>query len=135
MLTCGNPSPPYVEAVLVKHCYSLFAGGMKNVTCVHAKAVPIVKIWDPELHLACDLNINNQVALKNTRMVRTYMQLDKRARPLAMIVKYWTRRRMINEGETLSPRCRSELMLTIKSIRWHTQLLYMDLARDKLFAN
>lgn len=71
---------------------------MRGVTCVHAKAVPIVKIWDPQLQIACDLNVNNHVALKNTRLVRAYMELDRRVRPLAMIVKYWTKRRIINEG-------------------------------------
>jgi DNA polymerase sigma len=68
------------------------------VTCVHAKAVPIVKIWDPELNLACDLNVNNQVAVKNTKLVKTYIELDDRVRPLAMIVKHWTKKRVINEG-------------------------------------
>ncbi|KAL9048101.1 MAG: hypothetical protein Q9162_007857 [Coniocarpon cinnabarinum] len=78
--------------------------GMRGVTCVHAKAVPIVKIWDPELQVACDLNVNNHVALKNTRLVRAYMELDERVRPLAMIIKYWTKRRVLNEasGGTLS---------------------------------
>jgi len=71
---------------------------MKRVTCVHAKAVPIVKIWDPELQLACDLNVNNHVAIKNTHLVRAYMEIDHRVRALAMTVKYWTNRRLINEG-------------------------------------
>ena len=82
---------------------------MKNVTCVHAKAVPIVKIWDPELQVACDLNVNNHVALKNTRLVRAYMRLDDRVRPLAMIVKYWTKRRILNEGESTSPVLKQDL--------------------------
>lgn len=77
------------------HC----AGGMRNVTCVHAKSVPIVKIWDAEFEIACDLNVNNLVALRNTEMVKAYMELDSRVRPLAMIVKYWTNRRVINEGQ------------------------------------
>ena len=71
---------------------------MRNVTCVHAKSVPIVKLWDPELQLACDLNVNNHVAIKNTRMVKTYMEIDERVRVLAMIVKYWTKQRVLNEG-------------------------------------
>lgn len=75
---------------------------MEQVICVHAKAVPIVKIWDPELQLNCDLNLNNNVALTNTQMVKTYIQIDERIRPLAMIVKYWTKKRIINEGEALS---------------------------------
>ncbi|KAL2754009.1 hypothetical protein ACRALDRAFT_2028526 [Sodiomyces alcalophilus JCM 7366] len=67
--------------------------------------VPIVKMWDPELGLACDMNVNNTLALENTRMVRTYVELDPRVRPLAMIIKYWTRKRILNDaafGSTLS---------------------------------
>lgn len=71
---------------------------MQKVTCVHAKSVPIVKIWDPELQMACDLNVNNHVAIKNTTLVRTYMEIDSRVRTLAMIIKFWTKQRIINEG-------------------------------------
>lgn len=70
--------------------------------CVSSAKVPIVKIWDPDLKLACDMNINNTPALENTRMVRTYVGIDDRVRQLAMIIKYWTRRRILNDaGETL----------------------------------
>lgn len=76
--------------------------GMKKVVCIPAK-VPIVKFWDPELSLACDLNVNNTLALENTRMIRTYVQIDARVRPLAMIIKYWAKRRILNDaGEYLS---------------------------------
>ncbi|KAM0551752.1 hypothetical protein ACHAPJ_008320 [Fusarium lateritium] len=79
--------------------------GMEKVVCISAAKVPIVKIWDPELGLACDMNVNNTLALENTRMVRTYIDIDPRVRELAMIVKYWTRRRIVNDaafGGTLS---------------------------------
>ncbi|KAJ4302500.1 hypothetical protein N0V88_002646 [Collariella sp. IMI 366227] len=79
--------------------------GMEKVVCVSSAKVPIVKIWDPELNLACDMNVNNTLALENTRMVRTYVSIDDRVRPLAMIIKYWTRRRIVNDaafGGTLS---------------------------------
>ncbi|KAI1379931.1 hypothetical protein F4677DRAFT_299499 [Hypoxylon crocopeplum] len=79
--------------------------GMERVVCVSSAKVPIVKIWDPELELACDMNVNNTLALENTRMIKTYVQIDERVRPLAMIVKYWTRRRILNDaafGGTLS---------------------------------
>ena len=71
---------------------------MEKVICIAAAKVPIVKIWDPELGLACDMNVNNTVALENTRMVRTYVEIDDRVRQLAMIVKYWTRRRIVNDA-------------------------------------
>ncbi|RBQ84346.1 hypothetical protein VDGD_02698 [Verticillium dahliae] len=77
--------------------------GMEKVVCISAAKVPIVKIWDPELGLACDMNVNNTSALENTRMVRTYVETDPRVRPLAMIIKYWTRRRIVNDAGRSQP--------------------------------
>ncbi|KAB8349704.1 hypothetical protein FH972_023719 [Carpinus fangiana] len=93
----GNGMVCSIASILAKRA-------MDKVTCVHAKSVPIVKIWDPELAMACDLNVNNQVALINTRLVRAYMQIGHSARKLAMLVKHWTQQRVINEasGGTLS---------------------------------
>ncbi|KAG9237951.1 zinc finger protein-like protein [Amylocarpus encephaloides] len=83
----------------------LARNGMERVICVSTAKVPIVKIWDPELRLACDMNVNNTLALENTRMIKTYVQIDDRVRPLAMIIKHWTKRRIVNDaafGGTLS---------------------------------
>ncbi|KAA6411255.1 MAG: hypothetical protein FRX48_04535 [Lasallia pustulata] len=84
---------------------SLAEHGMERVVCVPNAKVPIVKIWDPELELACDMNVNNTLALENTRMIKTYVEIDKRVRPLAMTIKYWTKKRILNDaalGGTLS---------------------------------
>lgn len=75
--------------------------GYEKVVCVSGAKVPIVKVWDPELNLHCDMNVNNTLALENTRMIRTYVQIDKRVRPLAMVIKYWTRRRVLNDAGKL----------------------------------
>ncbi|KAI4139082.1 MAG: hypothetical protein LQ341_004368 [Variospora aurantia] len=88
----------HLAALLAEH-------GMERVVCVNHAKVPIVKIWDPELELACDMNVNNTLALDNTRMIKTYVEIDERVRPLAMIIKYWTRKRILNDaalGGTLS---------------------------------
>jgi DNA polymerase sigma len=71
---------------------------MEKVVCIPGAKVRIVKVWDPELQLASDMNVNNTLALENTRMIKTYVQIDDRVRPLAMIVKYWTKRRIINDA-------------------------------------
>jgi DNA polymerase sigma len=71
---------------------------MQRIVCVPQAKVPIVKIWDPDLQLACDMNINNTLALENTRMIRTYVQIDPRVRPLAMVIKHWARRRILNDA-------------------------------------
>lgn len=68
--------------------------------CISGAKVPIVKIWDPELKLACDMNVNNTMALENTRLIRTYVEIDPRVRQLGMVIKYWTRRRRVNDAGT-----------------------------------
>ncbi|KAF2862455.1 hypothetical protein K470DRAFT_269093 [Piedraia hortae CBS 480.64] len=79
--------------------------GMERVVCRSSAKVPIVKCWDPDLKLACDLNVNNPLALENTRMIKTYVQLDERVRPLAKIIKHWSQMRILNDaafGGTIS---------------------------------
>ena len=71
---------------------------MQRVICVPRAKVPIVKIWDPELRLHSDLNVNNTLALENTRMIKTYVEIDERVRPLAMIIKHWTKQRIVNDA-------------------------------------
>ncbi|KAK3836821.1 MAG: hypothetical protein J3R72DRAFT_423809 [Linnemannia gamsii] len=79
--------------------------GMENVFCVPGARVPIVKLWDPELQLSCDMNINTQLGIMNSRMVKTYVAIDHRVRPFAMIIKHWARKRVLNDaanGGTIS---------------------------------
>lgn len=87
------------------------ADGMEKVICVSTAKVPIVKIWDPELRLACDMNVNNTLALENTRMIKTYVQIDDRVRPLAMIIKYWTKRRAVNDAGRGQSHCCNPIVL------------------------
>lgn len=77
--------------------------GMEKVVCVSTAKVPIVKVWDPELNLAVDMNVNNPLALENTRMIKTYVEIDERVRPLAMVIKHWTKRRIVNDAGQLLP--------------------------------
>lgn len=74
---------------------------MEKVVCVSTAKVPIVKIWDPEFQVACDMNVNNTLALENTRMIKTYVLIDERVRPLAMIIKHWTKNRILNDAGKL----------------------------------
>ena len=82
--------------------------GMERVVCVSSAKVPIVKVWDPELQVACDLNVNNPIALENTAMIRCYNEIDPRVRPLAMIIKHWAKRRILNDAGRLSPVMRNK---------------------------
>ncbi|KAI9259058.1 hypothetical protein BY458DRAFT_517649 [Sporodiniella umbellata] len=79
--------------------------GMQHVVCVPRAKVPIVRLFDPEMQLSCDINVNNTIALQNTEMIKVYVALDPRVRPLIMILKHWTKQRLMNDaanGGTLS---------------------------------
>ncbi|KAF0487821.1 PolyA RNA polymerase cid13 [Gigaspora margarita] len=71
---------------------------IKVVKCVPKAKVPIVKFWDPTLKLACDINVNNAQALHNTNLIKSYVCLDSRVRPLVMIIKHWAQRRDLNDA-------------------------------------
>lgn len=99
---------------------------MQKVICVSTAKVPIVKIFDPELKLLCDMNVNNTQALENTRMIKTYIEIDPRVRPLAMIIKHWTKSRAINDAGKNKNSLKRPFSLTSYS-RWHIELIYMDM--------
>src|SRR4051794_31125012 len=101
---------------------------MERVVCVPAR-VPIVRIWDPEFQVASDLNVNNTLALENTRMVKTYVEIDPRVRPLAMIIKYWTKQRALNDagGSPYEYNNKPELTKDLsKSWRRNAFVIYLD---------
>lgn len=136
----ANALADRMESAVISCCdhTDSHADGMERVVCVPHAKVPIVKFWDPELQLACDMNVNNTLALENTRMIKTYVEIDERVRPLAMIVKQWTKRRILNDAGTWSqPQPTSDLSLLRRqnSPGWYPQLLYLDMSNLKLPTN
>eukprot|EP01113_Clastostelium_recurvatum_P024640 TRINITY_DN2941_c0_g1_i1.p1 TRINITY_DN2941_c0_g1~~TRINITY_DN2941_c0_g1_i1.p1 ORF type:complete len:834 (+),score=180.51 TRINITY_DN2941_c0_g1_i1:131-2632(+) len=70
---------------------------MLKVLALPRARVPIVKFTDPQSKIACDICVNNVLALENTRLVADYARIDPRVRILGYVVKYWAKRRGINE--------------------------------------
>ena len=115
------------------HTSLTIVDGMENVVCISYAKVPIVKIWDPLLHLACDMNVNNTLALENTRMIKTYIQIDPRVRPLAMIIKHWTKRRILNDAGKLSLFIVFRYIIkSMYSFWWNFKFLYLDMYDHQL---
>lgn len=78
---------------------------LEKIVCVPGARVPIIRVWDPEFRLSCDMNVNNLSSIENSRMVQTYMSIDYRARPFILLLKHWAKRRELNHaagGGTLS---------------------------------
>ncbi|EPX74650.1 poly(A) polymerase Cid13 [Schizosaccharomyces octosporus yFS286] len=78
---------------------SAFAeSGLEKVVCIASAKVPIVKVWDRELNLSCDCNINKTISAVNTKLMRTYILSDPRVRPLIVMIKYWAKKRCLNDA-------------------------------------
>ena len=77
---------------------------MKMVQPRPTARIPIVQFVDPETEFECDISFNNPLAMCNTSLLRAYSEVDPRVRPLAFIIKAWSRARLMNSpGEgTLS---------------------------------
>lgn len=44
----------------------------------------------------CDISLQNQLAVANTKLLRTYGSIDPRVRILVFIVKHWAKSRHLN---------------------------------------
>jgi DNA polymerase sigma len=85
------------ESLLVKQLGQLLErNNMKNVSPLPRARVPIVKFRDPMSRLSCDICINNPLAIHNTRLVADYSRIDPRVRILSYLVKYWAKKRQVN---------------------------------------
>ncbi|KNE72023.1 hypothetical protein AMAG_20426 [Allomyces macrogynus ATCC 38327] len=105
----GNPGDLMraIAVLLKKH-------GFRDVDMTKANArVPVVRFTDPALHLSCDINVNNPLALHNTLYVAHYVHQASVVAPLLMLVKYWTQRRALNDAAngSLSNYCWTMLVL------------------------
>mgnify|MGYP003879166439 CR=1 FL=1 len=52
--------------------------------------IPIVLVVDPETGLHVDVSASNALAVRNTRLLRMYANIDMRVRVLAYIIKAWS---------------------------------------------
>lgn len=69
--------------------------------------IPIIKLKDSVTGISCDIGVNNILALYNTRLLRVYGEIDARLVQLALLVKFWAKRREVNDPYwgTLSSYC------------------------------
>ncbi|CAI5723991.1 unnamed protein product [Hyaloperonospora brassicae] len=65
---------------------------------VRRARVPVLKLWDPQREVACDVCVGSGSALLNTALLRYYGRVDPRVRPLVFAVKYWAKQRGINDA-------------------------------------
>ena len=94
-LMCLDPDTDSLEQL--KALVELLQDQYSNIDTDRLTArVPIVMFHDEETGLECDICVNNTLALRNTALLRAYSMCDPRIRPLAFLIKKWTKERRIN---------------------------------------
>lgn len=65
----------------------------RDIQTIGRAKVPIVKFTDPTTGIPVDLSLNNALALRNTELIATYVNLDPRVKTVALAVKHWALQR------------------------------------------
>ncbi|KAI8974961.1 hypothetical protein BDB01DRAFT_379722 [Pilobolus umbonatus] len=73
--------------------------GMTHVEAIATAKVPICKFTDPETGLQCDINTDNQLGIKNTRLIKEYIRLDDRIPVFLYAIKYFTKQKDISNSK------------------------------------
>ncbi|KAK1939353.1 UTP:RNA uridylyltransferase 1 [Phytophthora citrophthora] len=89
-------SPQERVALLATACERL-SGAFQVQEFVRNARVPVLKLWDPQWQVACDVCVGGINTLLNTALLKCYGQVDPRVRPLVFAVKYWAKQRGIND--------------------------------------
>ncbi|KAL2092090.1 hypothetical protein ACEWY4_011888 [Coilia grayii] len=76
----------HVLSLVQKLCYTL--SYIDRPQLIRAK-VPILKFKDRISGVEFDLNVNNIVGIRNTFLLRTYAYIEKRVRPIVLLIKKW----------------------------------------------
>ncbi|XP_041956314.1 poly(A) RNA polymerase GLD2 isoform X1 [Alosa sapidissima] len=85
----------HVLSLVQKFCYTL--SYIDRPQLIRAK-VPILKFRDKVSGVEFDLNVNNIVGIRNTFLLRTYAYIEKRVRPIVLVIKKWASYYRINDA-------------------------------------
>ncbi|KDQ16693.1 hypothetical protein BOTBODRAFT_238243 [Botryobasidium botryosum FD-172 SS1] len=102
----------------VLHLAAIFRReGFVKVSSVPWASVPIVKLTDPDTGLQVDINVNDQLGLCNTILLRCYCALIPSLRPLVSLIKRWAKSHGLNDpGAQNGPATFSSYCLVLMTV-------------------
>ncbi|XP_043477255.1 uncharacterized protein LOC122508168 [Leptopilina heterotoma] len=62
-----------------------------NIVHIRVPTMPVIKFIEKTTRTSCKLYFRNSIELHKSFLIKHYLSLDPRIRPLLMIVKYWAR--------------------------------------------
>jgi DNA polymerase sigma len=93
-------SPERKRSVVQRIAQLAEAAGCRDIVALTHARMPVAKMVEGSTGVACDVCVNNFLAVFNTRLLRDYAAVDPRLRPLGYAVKHWAKRRRVNEPYT-----------------------------------
>eukprot|EP00884_Botryococcus_braunii_P014851 jgi/Botrbrau1/23367/Bobra.0051s0020.1 len=101
------PDEQAAKAQIVSEMDDLFTQANIDVLKLPKARVPVAKVTMPETQTKVDITVNTILWIINTKLLEDYSKIDGRLRQLAIIVKYWAKRRQVNDcfRGTLSSYC------------------------------
>lgn len=94
-LVVNGPSP---RKILNKIRNILTELEMNEIEVIGRAKVPIIKFKEPETGLPIDISVNNELALYNTELIRSYADTHPMVRNAVLTVKFWASSRGINQA-------------------------------------
>lgn len=88
-----------------------------NVQIITQTRVPLVKFHDLRSDIEVDVQVNNDFVVRNTALLRAYIRIDPRVRPLAIFIKRWAVARDLNEPYAGTLSSYSYLILLIQYLQ------------------
>lgn len=92
----GKPDHPKV--ILARLATIMEENDMVILSRVLEARVPVIKMLDRISELQVDVCVNNTLAVKNTELLKAYVDLDERFRYVCILVKLWAKRRDLNDA-------------------------------------
>lgn len=87
----------WARRILLRLSEIMEMNGIKILRKFLEARVPVIKMLDPISKLQIDVCVNNTLAVLNTNLIDAYVELDERFRYVCILVKYWAKRRDLND--------------------------------------
>ncbi|XP_015587444.1 speckle targeted PIP5K1A-regulated poly(A) polymerase [Cephus cinctus] len=73
-----------------------------NIVPIPKAKTPIIKCSHIPTNISCDISFKNDLAIHNSYLIKHYLSLDDRLKPLMLIIKYWARHLEISGSGKIS---------------------------------
>ncbi|XP_031844900.1 speckle targeted PIP5K1A-regulated poly(A) polymerase isoform X2 [Nomia melanderi] len=73
-----------------------------NIISIPKAKTPIIKFCYVKKNISCDISFKNSLSIYKSNLIKYYISLDSRVKPLMMLIKYWARNFKISGSGKMS---------------------------------